>query len=321
MNLHEEIKLEKLEEKETVKIAKMYYEEGMTQAQIAKVMGVSRSLISKILLDAKNNGIVEVFIHSDTAYSVDLERKLEEKFNLHNAIVLDTRNLTQDEIIKSAGQQSALYLTKLIKTNKKIGISWGHSLRSMVDSFPFTGVEDTTLFPLIGGMSDAHFDIHSNQLCYDLGRKMRAEIKYLYAPASVSNPTIKKELADNKAIKSILDEAKNVELALLGISSPYENSSMLKIGYIDKDDIKLLKEKEVIGDINSKFFTIDGVEADIAINDSVIGLGLDDIKQIPLRMSIAIDKSKIDALKVALKKELLNIIVTTDEVAKEVLKH
>src|SRR5699024_6464851 len=131
MNLHEEIKLEKLEEKETVKIAKMYYEEGMTQAQIAKVMGVSRSLISKILLDAKNNGIVEVFIHSDTAYSVDLERKLEEKFNLHNTIVLDTRNLTQDEIIKSAGQQSALYLTKLIKTNKKIGISWGHSLRSM----------------------------------------------------------------------------------------------------------------------------------------------------------------------------------------------
>lgn len=312
--------MEKNEEKETVKIAKMYYEEGMTQAQIAKVMGVSRSLISKILLDAKTNGIVEVFIHSETAYSVELERQLEKKFNMNKAIVIDTRNLTQDEIDKTAGQQSALYLKKLSKTNKKMGISWGHSLRSMVDSFPYTQLEDVTLYPLIGGMSDDHFDIHSNQLCFDLGRKMRATIKYLYAPASVSNLVIKKELTNNKAVKSVLEEASEVDLALLGISSPFENSSMLKIGYIDKKDISLLKEKKVIGDINSKFFTVDGEEAEIEFNNLVIGLGLDEIKNIPLRMSIAIDKSKTDALKVALTNNLLNIIVTTDDIALGVLK-
>lgn len=312
--------MEKNEEKETVKIAKMYYEEGMTQAQIAKVMGVSRSLISKILLDAKTNGIVEVFIHSETAYSVELERQLEKKFNMNKAIVIDTRNLTQDEIDKTAGQQSALYLKKLSKTNKKMGISWGHSLRSMVDSFPYTQLEDVTLYPLIGGMSDDHFDIHSNQLCFDLGRKMRATIKYLYAPASVSNLVIKNELTNNKAVKSVLEEASEVDLALLGISNPFENSSMLKIGYIDKKDISLLKEKKVIGDINSKFFTVDGEEAEIEFNNLVIGLGLDEIKNIPLRMSIAIDKSKTDALKVALTNNLLNIIVTTDDIALGVLK-
>lgn len=312
--------MEKNEEKETVKIAKMYYEEGMTQAQIAKVMGVSRSLISKILLDGKTNGIVEVFIHSETAYSVELERQLEKKFNMNKAIVIDTRNLTQDEIDKTAGQQSALYLKKLSKTNKKMGISWGHSLRSMVDSFPYTQLEDVTLYPLIGGMSDDHFDIHSNQLCFDLGRKMRATIKYLYAPASVSNLVIKNELTNNKAVKSVLEEASEVDLALLGISSPFENSSMLKIGYIDKKDISLLKEKKVIGDINSKFFTVDGEEAEIEFNNLVIGLGLDEIKNIPLRMSIAIDKSKTDALKVALTNNLLNIIVTTDDIALGVLK-
>lgn len=312
--------MEKNEEKETVKIAKMYYEEGMTQAQIAKVMGVSRSLISKVLLDAKTNGIVEVFIHSETAYSVELERQLEKKFNMNKAIVIDTRNLTQDEIDKTAGQQSALYLKKLSKTNKKMGISWGHSLRSMVDSFPYTQLEDVTLYPLIGGMSDDHFDIHSNQLCFDLGRKMRATIKYLYAPASVSNLVIKNELTNNKAVKSVLEEASEVDLALLGISNPFENSSMLKIGYIDKKDISLLKEKKVIGDINSKFFTVDGEEAEIEFNNLVIGLGLDEIKNIPLRMSIAIDKSKTDALKVALTNNLLNIIVTTDDIALGVLK-
>ena len=42
--------MEKLNEKEIVKIASMYYEEGLTQAEIARQRGVSRSLISKILL-------------------------------------------------------------------------------------------------------------------------------------------------------------------------------------------------------------------------------------------------------------------------------
>lgn len=312
--------MDKIEEKETVKIAKMYYEEGMTQAQIAKIMGVSRSLISKILLDAKNHGIVEVFIHSDTSYSVELERKLEDKYDMKNVIVIDTRGLNKDDIKKSAGQQSALYLKKISKTKKKIGISWGHSLRIMIDSFPYTNQPEVTLFPLIGGMSDDHFDVHSNQLVYDLGQKMRANIKYLYSPASVSNPTIKKELANNKAIKSILDEARNVDIALLGISSPYENSTMIEIGYISEKDIALLKEHNVVGDINSKFFTVNGEEANIEFNKSVIGLGLEDIKKIPLRMTIAIDNSKLEALNVALSHKLVNILVTTDEIAKKILE-
>lgn len=312
--------MDKIEEKEIVKIAKMYYEEGLTQAKIAKIMGVSRSLISKILLDAKDHGIVEVFIHSDTSYSVELERKLEEKFQMKNVLVIDTRGLNEDQIKKSAGQQSALYLKKITKTNKKIGVSWGHSLRSMVDSFPYTNQPDVTLFPIIGGMSDDHFDVHSNQLVYDLGQKMRAKIKYLYSPASVSNPSIKNELSSNKAIKSILNEARNVDVALIGISSPYENSTMLEIGYISENDIEQLKEHKVIGDINSKFFTVDGEEADIDINQSVIGLSLEDVKNIPLRMTIAIEKSKLDALNVALSHNLINILVTTDVLANEILE-
>ena len=76
--------MEKLNEKEIVKIASMYYEEGLTQAEIARQRGVSRSLISKILMDAKNEGIVEVIINSENAYTTGLERKLE-RFQIQNA--------------------------------------------------------------------------------------------------------------------------------------------------------------------------------------------------------------------------------------------
>ena len=39
-----------------VKVAKMYYLEGLKQEDIAKQIGISRSLISMILTEAKENG-------------------------------------------------------------------------------------------------------------------------------------------------------------------------------------------------------------------------------------------------------------------------
>lgn len=47
-----------------VEIAKMYYEEELTQNEIAKRLGVSRPLLSKMLVDAKEAGIVTIQIHS-----------------------------------------------------------------------------------------------------------------------------------------------------------------------------------------------------------------------------------------------------------------
>ncbi|MGX7091142.1 sugar-binding transcriptional regulator [Hutsoniella sourekii] len=312
--------MDTIEEKELVRIAKMYYEEGLTQAAIAKEVGVSRSLISKLLMDAKRQGIVEVFIKSSSSYIVELERELEKNFGLVKAIVVDSLSVKDEEVNKSASQQAALYLKKMAADHPNIGISWGYSIRGMVDSFPYSNLSEVTLIPLIGGMSDDYFSIHSNQLCFDLSQKIRSNVKYLYSPAQVSNDRIKDELINNNAIKSVLDSARNVDLAVVGISSPYEQSTMQKIGYLNEDNVEDLIKHNVVGDINSAFFDSNGQQVDFDQNRNVIGLSLDELKEIPLRMSIATSQSKTKPLAVALEHKLLNIIVTTDKLAENILK-
>src|SRR5699024_1484637 len=206
-----EVQMEKMGENDIVKIATMYYEEGMTQSEIARERGVSRSLISKILVEAKRDGVVEIVINSSSVYTVKLERQLEKKFKLKNAIVIDTINLNKEELKKMVSQQAALYLAKILPEYQTIGLSWGNSLRGLVDYFPFSNHHDATVLPLIGGLSDDYFEIQSNQLSYDLARKMRAKAKYLYSPALVSNQLIREELSNNKAIQSILEAGKKVD--------------------------------------------------------------------------------------------------------------
>ncbi|MDO4670634.1 MAG: sugar-binding transcriptional regulator [Aerococcus sp.] len=306
-------------ESEMIKVASMYYEEGLTQAAIARQRGVSRSLIAKYLKEARELGIVEVVIKSESIYTARLERELEQRYHLKNAIVVDTQDLHPSEIGKRVSQRAALYLQDIIADYTRIGISWGNSLRRMVDSFPYMNHSEAELVPLIGGLSDDYFDIQSNQLTYELARKMRAKAKYLYAPALVSNALIRRELASNRAIQSVLAEGSQVELALVGISSLDQETNMRNIGYVDNAQYAALKAQGAVGVINSRFYDQFGQELANEINQSVLGITLNDLRKIPQVMTVVQGNQKVHAIEVALRTGMINTIVTTNTVAETII--
>lgn len=306
--------------KTLVRVAMMYYEEGMTQSAIAKKMGVSRSLISKYLIESKKRGLVEIHIHDKSKYVIELERAMEEKFGLKRAIVTDSYGLDDEMIENQVAQNSVEFLLDIIKDNKKIGVSWGKSLRKLVDYFPYKDFEGIEILPLIGGIGYDYLEYHSNQICYDLAQKLRAGFKSMYAPALVESRLLKNELETNKVISNVLSEAKNVDLAIVGIANPYKNSLMQKIGYIKQDEIEDFKKYGIIGDINSHFFDNKGKEAQCSINQRVIGLSLKNIKKIPTVFAIAYDDAKSNAIEISARRHLIDILSTTDTIAKKILE-
>lgn len=307
-------------DQELVKIATMYYEEGLTQAEIARQRGVSRSLIAKYLNDAKQAGIVHIHISSESVHSVRLARQLENKYHLTNAIIIDTFELKAEEIQKIVSQHAAQYLLDNLNNFKHVGVSWGRTLRRVVDALPYTDIDHLAITPLIGGLSDQYFDIQSNQLCYDLARKTRGKASYLYAPALLDNPLLYEELINNSAIQSTLKAGKEVDLALVGISSLHQESNMIRIGYINQDDIKRLEKKKAIGVINSMFFDENGEAVDDTINQSVIGLNLEALKKIPEVMAVVSGDQKARAVHSALKARMISMLVTTDTMAEKMLE-
>lgn len=313
------IKMDTQLEKRLVKVAKMYYEEDMIQSEIAKKMGVSRSLIAKYLTDAKKLGMIELVVKNPNNYTASLELELEKKYGLKNATVVDTKGYSKDIIAKVVSQHGADYFKSNIKNYNKIGISWGRSLRGFIDEMPFLNHPDLIVYSLLGGLSETNIDVQSNQLAQDLARKMRGTSQYLYAPALVSNGPIKKELMNNTAIKSVIEKSKKVDIALIGITSVDGNINLKQTGYINDDDIKSLKEDGVIGVINSRFFNEKGEEVDHYVNNSAVGLNLKAIKNIPEIMTIVYGDAKVPAIEVALKNNLINIIVTTDTIAEKLL--
>ena len=132
-------------------VAVLYYEKKQTQQEIADLMNLSRQTVSKLLNDAIRENIVEIKIHNPKKDCEELQRQLTKRFGINNCVVtgVSSKNeaLRQTMTVKAAAE----YITDIIKKgNKKIGLSWGRTVKDLVAAIPETATNGNMVFPLFG---------------------------------------------------------------------------------------------------------------------------------------------------------------------------
>lgn len=306
------------EKREMVRVAKLYYLTGLTQAEIAKKLGVSRPVISKMLQRAKDTGIVEIYIRDETMSMVELEQQLEAALRLDEVIVVPSYGNKNEEVIKQqVAKAAAQYLPKWIRNKRRIGISWGTTLYHLVNEYPFERHHKMKVYPLVGGIGRHRIEIHSNQLAYEFSKKLGGSCEFLYAPAIADSMELKRQLIDSPDIRSILEEARQVELAIVGIGNPYE-STMTEMGYLKEEDLCQLQEGKAVGDISSRFIDKTGKPIHNDLNNRVIGIELDELKHIPTVVGVVSGSNKLDAVWASLQGDYFDKLII-DEYLAEVL--
>lgn len=303
------------ERRQIVKVSRLYYFEGQTQAEIAKKIGVSRPVISKLLNKARETGIVEIYIKDENAHTVELEHRLEKKYQLKEAIVVPAAGRDPEMIKHSLGKAASFYISKNINGKKSLGISWGSTLAKFVQEYPFEQHQQLKIIPLVGGMGRKLVDIHSNLLAYQLAQKMNTDCSYLYAPAMVETTELKARLIQSEDIAMVLEEGRNVDMAVVGIGNPFEGSTMTTMEYLKEDDLRSLKQAGAVGDIGSRFYDQAGNEIKHPLNDLVIGLDISEYKKIPEVIGIVEGTHKVESIRAALRGGYLDVLVIDDATA------
>lgn len=303
-----------------MKIATLYHYEGWTQEQIAKKFGVSRPIVSKLLQRAKDQGIVEVYVKDESVHTVNLERQLEEQFSLKEAVVVPTLTADFERMTNVVGQAGAHYLSKKIKEIKHLGVSWGTTVAELVKEFPYILKEDIQVVPLEGGMGRKRAEIHANQLAYELAKKMNGTCSYLYAPAIVENQELKERLMHMEDIEAVLEEGKSVEMALIGIGTPYKQSTLETVGYLQKTEVERLKQSGVVGEMGFRFFDRNGKAIDGVLEKAYIGLTLEEIKKINEVIVVAAGVHKVESILAALHAGYIDVLIIDDQTANGLIR-
>lgn len=308
------------EKKFLLKICRMYYFEEWTQAEIAKKIGMSRPVVSKALQKSRNEGLVEIIIHDDSFQTIDLEQQIENAFSLEDVLVVPTVEMPPDMAKVALSKAAAAYVLKKLKGITKIGVSWGTTLYSLVKEFPEDAHEHLKIIPLVGGMGSHRVELHSNQIAFELSKKLHCSCKSLYAPAIVESGKYREFLLQTQIVSDVLEAAKQIDLAVVGIGNPFVQSTMEVIGYLGKEEIDSLKQAGVVGDINSCFILADGSIAKNTINERVIGINVEDLRSVSKVVAIAEGTHKIDSILATLRGGYIHTLITDEGTALELVK-
>jgi Transcriptional regulator, contains sigma factor-related N-terminal domain len=297
-------------------VASMYYEDNLTQDEIARRINQSRSTVSRLLQEARASGVVEITVHYPWKNVPALEQELTRCFHLHQACVLAGRGRPYEEVQRGLGVLAARHIETLLGERTVLGISWGiavyHTVRAMRAVKPLA----ITAVQMVGAVGEGDPLIDGPDLVRLLAGVYGGEYRYLHAPLIVADRQTRERLLEEPRIKETLALARRADIALVGIGAPVVGVySLLRAGYLDQAELASLRAQGVVGDICARHYDAFGNELDIDLNHRVVGIELEALHNIPHVIGVAGGEAKAEAILGALRGEHVNVLVTDDATA------
>lgn len=312
-----------------IKAAELYYRDGLSQQEIAQKLHTSRTSISRALIQARNEGYVQIRIQYPEQSNLGLERELEEKYGLTEALVaVPAYDQSSDQEVAF---QAVDYTLRVLKKNMVLGMTWGRAMHGFVEqlaqderlrSLSFRNVK---IVPFLGTPGVTQLDswdatTYSNTLATKVGNLLHCASYNLSAPMYVDGEKEKELIEGIDEISKVLHMAETADMALIGIGSMQKDSSIIKAGIRTEEEYKELIQKGAVGEIVGRIYDKNGQTVDEDLRRKMIGISLDKIAKIPVRVGISYGKDKIEAIKGAIAGGLVNVLVTDVPTAELLLK-
>lgn len=303
------------------RVARMYYEQDMTQSEIAKELSVNRTSISRMLKKIRKQGIVQIRINYDAFRDVAVAEKLKARYNLKEVILVPTKRAeSKPHRLMAMGQACAGYLNENINEQDVVGFSWGSSLAAVAEAWHPTKGLDITCVPLIGGPDGKLASrYYANTIVYEVARKTNGQSKLIDFPAIVQTPDLKTALTDSGHFREVEGLWSQLQVAVVGIGSPLINDGPNWLGFYGEHLDRSMQDGQVVGDICSNFFDASGKLVETELTGRTISIDLAQLKQANYAIGVAESTAKVSAIRAALTAGYLNVLVTTEETAYELL--
>lgn len=299
--------------------SKLYYKDNLTQQQIAQQLNVSRMKVSRLLQQAKEEGIVRITIDYSGTYP-GMEKALQDKYRLKDAVVIDTSvGVPAKEQVASA---AAFYLENYTKKRSTIAVGWGTTMKLVPDYIHQMEAYDLTFCPIIGGQGQRELDMHATTIASNFAKKTGGRALSLIAPALVESGEEKQILMRNDLIRRVVETAANAEYAVFSLGNPLViNSSISKSGYfIDEDLAQLEREGAVCDLVSTVFLNKESGECCKSITDRCIGITGQQLKRIPNKICVVESEEKKESVKAALDGGYIDVLIVDQVIAEFLIK-
>ncbi len=303
-------------------VAEKYYLEDHRQTDIAGMIGLTRSAVSRMLTEAREKGIVEIVVHHPFQYDHKLEEKLKSVLGLkHVSVVVFNNQSSYDDLRKQLGKAASRLLDALIKPGYKIGVAWGTTVQATIEAFDANPVPDTRVIQLVGVLGSTRHAYSAQTLVERLAHKIGGEGMYLYTPFIVENQQTAASLMEDPTVEEAISIGRQCDIALMGIGTTKpEFCSLYRGNHISLNELETIQSAGAVGDVCALYYGIEGDLSKVDFHQRRIGTSFDGLSNINTRLAVAGNIEKAEAILGAACGGFINSLVTDNLAAGRVLE-
>ena len=314
-----------------VRCIQLYYRQQRQQREIAQLLDISTSKVSRLLKRAYAEGIVRVDINLRPLPS--LAARLIELYRLRDAVVIPSGSTSDTK--EDLGIAAARYFERIAGTGVKVGLSAGLTLYYMVKHLRERIIKNLAVYPLAAESTLRFVDLFPNTLVGMMTAKYRPDVIGYAMHAFVgwkdqNRRSLQSLLKQNAELRGIYEEAKNVDVAVVGVGSISSDSPGFSVlaEYYGISSEKL-KSTGAVAEVN--YQPIDAFGHPLSnreiekLSSRVLAVRIERLTEMSKQhgrhvIAVAGGSHKSGAIRAVLRGGIVNVLITDREVAESLLR-
>jgi DNA-binding transcriptional regulator LsrR (DeoR family) len=293
--------------------ARLYYEENLSQQQVAARLGVSRSSVSRLLQAARDQGIVHIEIRPPSIVS-GVGARLAASLGLRRAIAAPAPargHGTEGLVAPTLAELERLGLG----SGDVLAVSWGATISAVAQARRFPQLRGVRLLPAIAGLDEADVHFQTNEIARRIAHASGADVSFLHAPA-LPTKALRDSLLADPDLAERLALWDRLSAALVGIGRP---PAELPVGpaHIMFEQTQL---GTAVGDVASRHFDLEGNAVELEREDQLLGVSRAQLRAAGTVIGVAAGLAKARSIVGAARAGLIDVLVTDSVTAAAALE-
>ena len=296
-----------------VRAATMYHLEGLTQAEVAARLGLSRPTAGRLIARARAQGLVRVVIdappHLAGSIHTDEERDLETAFGLKEALIIDQLADGTQTGDSALGRAGASVLIRRLEPNSTLGFTWGPETVAVADSITPRSASCRRVVQMDGSMTSVEYHTGVDHALSRFAERLGAQPLRLVAPLYADPDTVK-ALQRDSILSQSFKAAEEADVMVFGVGSVTTSTTLFEGAYIDAAILDELTGLGAVGEIGGRFYDRDGVTVESSLVDRTVSVPLEAVRSCPTTMLISGGTHRRESILGALRGGLATTVIT-----------
>ena len=301
-----------------VRAAWLYFRDGLAQQEIAESLGISRSSVSNLLMEAKRRQVYKIEFSPAVIRTHDAAQKLQDRYGLETVYIVPGDG-DAARVRARIGNAGALLLGQKYAHLPRLGVCWGRTVLALADALDYRESAVEQVYQMVGSARSRFWDMV--EACDTrIAAALGAKIFQFPAPGRVSSPQLFKLLVEEEIVAAHLHALDRLDGAVFGLCSLSYDSLIFSSGLVYDHEVAMMQASAAVGIIGGRHYDRSGAAVHFDGYDAtLLALEMERLKSIPHRLAVAGGADKVPALLGALRGGLMTDLVTDSVTAQALL--